>query len=713
MSTSINRLNSGEFGSDDMKEPQGCRGRGAESVRRRENRKNDRLAKRRHWFVHRSKRESVSPYNSSSESMPYRRKQHSRSLRARDWSAHKQRQEYSLTESSDDVSWSNYSSNEEDNMPINASYRSQKQQRQQMTTPRYNNSVRDTILRLEGFAMFELNGQYRKCMMRKNHRPCYEAQTGFLLWYHTDSMSWVVTRNMFDYKYYVAYARDMSRSPLEISADWFLRRSLIDEKLEKQMGVHIKEEKSPCFEVGSVVSCKYRDGQWYNALIVGLNNDKTYRVQYLNDGLEVKCVSESNIKQEIFFSRGDRLQAQYGDIWYEVRIVDGSKARKEGTYEVEWLDSRENNLPRGVKASKLRCLRSSISSLNVDGMIAKIQSLSLAVDDDAVDIVTCKQGVDECQQIFKAMWEDSSRYENQLELKVEKCTHDAEDLAKRNTDNQRSIEIRGKKLKNINEKLKDWTDQMDKTESEIKVLQEKLKACKEKVEGMQEVKNREEKFLQDVNRIRCEVQEESVQVESEKNTLTRTLEDQQMRMSKIGKSLKEVNTKIDMQFKEWCKTWTSWTPDDLKRWIMTLGNGHFSSLRKQIESKVNELQLDGVRLSKVNDLVLKQFGLPDDDVRFLLEEINELTSGQAGGLSYSRNRKEKAAGKDPEESTMDSEGSDIESDDHLCVVCISAPKTHICVPCGHKCCCVNCIDRIGKECPICRTTVRMCIKIFD
>lgn len=478
----------------------------------------------------------------------------------------------------------------------------------------------------------------------------------------------------------------------------------------RQPRVNVIEDRPASFEVGSVVSSKYRDGHYHKALIVGLNKNKTYRVQYLDDGLEVKSVPEINLKQEIYFSRGDRLQAQCGGTWHEVRIVDASKARTDGNYLVDWLDCRESKFPRLIKASRLRCLRSSIDSLNVEGMIAKLQSLAFAVDDDAVEIATCKEGVDECSEIFKVMWEDSSRYEDQLELKVEKCTYYAEDFAKRNTDNKRSVEIREKKLENINEKLKVETDILERTKDEMKALQKKIDACKQKVEGLQEVKTREEKFLQDVSRIRSEVQEESVQVEAEKISLARTLKNQQDKMRKVEKSLCEVSTKIEQQLKDWCATWASWTPDDLKGWIMTLGNGHFSSWRRQIETKIDDLQLDGVRLGKVNDLVLKQFGLPDDEIRYLLEEINDLTSGQAGGLR--NDHRERAAGRVGEE-TKDGESSDLDSDDHLCVICISAPKTHICVPCGHKCSCPNCIDRIGKECPICRKSVQMCIKIFD
>eukprot|EP00497_Spongosphaera_streptacantha_P002316 TRINITY_DN2918_c0_g1_i1.p1 TRINITY_DN2918_c0_g1~~TRINITY_DN2918_c0_g1_i1.p1 ORF type:complete len:141 (-),score=20.95 TRINITY_DN2918_c0_g1_i1:76-498(-) len=137
----------------------------------------------------------------------------------------------------------------------------------------------------------------------------------------------------------------------------------------------------------------------------------------------------------------------------------------------------------------------------------------------------------------------------------------------------------------------------------------------------------------------------------------------------------------------WRETWPSWDPADLVSWIMSLDNGHFNQWRSQIAQKVTELKLNGRGLGKVNDLVLKSFGISDDSVRSLLEHIQELT-GQATA------------------------GDDDENDDDSCVVCMSAERTHICVPCGHKCCCENCQDKFKDHCPICRKPLQMVIKIF-
>lgn len=61
---------------------------------------------------------------------------------------------------------------------------------------------------------------------------------------------------------------------------------------------------------------------------------------------------------------------------------------------------------------------------------------------------------------------------------------------------------------------------------------------------------------------------------------------------------------------------------------------------------------------------------------------------------------------------------DTEEDDDLCVVCMVNPKTHICVPCGHKCLCgatgeIPCHELPNNKCPECRRDITAIIKVFD
>ena len=50
-----------------------------------------------------------------------------------------------------------------------------------------------------------------------------------------------------------------------------------------------------------------------------------------------------------------------------------------------------------------------------------------------------------------------------------------------------------------------------------------------------------------------------------------------------------------------------------------------------------------------------------------------------------------------------------------CVICMAAPATWACVPCGHQCCCVSCMNSLRNglmECPICRAQMTTAIRIY-
>ena len=50
-----------------------------------------------------------------------------------------------------------------------------------------------------------------------------------------------------------------------------------------------------------------------------------------------------------------------------------------------------------------------------------------------------------------------------------------------------------------------------------------------------------------------------------------------------------------------------------------------------------------------------------------------------------------------------------------CSVCLTAPRTHALIPCGHRCLCERCssLDRLGQTCPICRTHSYDVLRIYD
>ena len=73
-----------------------------------------------------------------------------------------------------------------------------------------------------------------------------------------------------------------------------------------------------------------------------------------------------------------------------------------------------------------------------------------------------------------------------------------------------------------------------------------------------------------------------------------------------------------------------------------------------------------------------------------------------------------------------SSGGVVDDDSALCVVCLDAPKTHLLLPCGHKCVCSGCAldyakpaadgwQRVGRAlcCPICRSEVSNVAKVWE
>ncbi|XP_024361309.1 E3 ubiquitin-protein ligase APD2 [Physcomitrium patens] len=66
--------------------------------------------------------------------------------------------------------------------------------------------------------------------------------------------------------------------------------------------------------------------------------------------------------------------------------------------------------------------------------------------------------------------------------------------------------------------------------------------------------------------------------------------------------------------------------------------------------------------------------------------------------------------------SLDELGESPSSDHHLCNICLDAPKDCFFDPCGHRCTCFTCGQRIqgnSSTCPICRQPIRAVRKIFD
>jgi len=53
-----------------------------------------------------------------------------------------------------------------------------------------------------------------------------------------------------------------------------------------------------------------------------------------------------------------------------------------------------------------------------------------------------------------------------------------------------------------------------------------------------------------------------------------------------------------------------------------------------------------------------------------------------------------------------------EDESTLCVVCLTRPRSHAIVPCGHMCLCRECTPTIGPTCPMCRCDVSTTVRIY-
>jgi len=75
---------------------------------------------------------------------------------------------------------------------------------------------------------------------------------------------------------------------------------------------------------------------------------------------------------------------------------------------------------------------------------------------------------------------------------------------------------------------------------------------------------------------------------------------------------------------------------------------------------------------------------------------------------------------DDDESDEDNEEDDTEVrrvDDSLCKLCRERQMTHCVVPCGHRCLCKQCADRVqnskNPSCPICRNPCQFIMRVYD
>ena len=56
------------------------------------------------------------------------------------------------------------------------------------------------------------------------------------------------------------------------------------------------------------------------------------------------------------------------------------------------------------------------------------------------------------------------------------------------------------------------------------------------------------------------------------------------------------------------------------------------------------------------------------------------------------------------------------SESTMCYMCLSEPKAHLLLPCGHKCACEDCVTLLnvpGATCPLCRADVTSSMRVYE
>ena len=58
----------------------------------------------------------------------------------------------------------------------------------------------------------------------------------------------------------------------------------------------------------------------------------------------------------------------------------------------------------------------------------------------------------------------------------------------------------------------------------------------------------------------------------------------------------------------------------------------------------------------------------------------------------------------------------VEEEDSSCIICMEAERTHLFVPCGHRCVCEACAALVmseNSECPMCRVPAIHIVKVYE
>lgn len=93
-------------------------------------------------------------------------------------------------------------------------------------------------------------------------------------------------------------------------------------------------------------------------------------------------------------------------------------------------------------------------------------------------------------------------------------------------------------------------------------------------------------------------------------------------------------------------------------------------------------------------------------------------SGRKPGIqvpktSVKRSRKTSSLAKDTHSSDREKKNTQSSTFANDCKICMNQTCNTVLVPCGHKCICLGCSQKIKNICPICRRAVERVVQVYD
>jgi len=133
-----------------------------------------------------------------------------------------------------------------------------------------------------------------------------------------------------------------------------------------------------------------------------------------------------------------------------------------------------------------------------------------------------------------------------------------------------------------------------------------------------------------------------------------------------------------------------------------------TSLYDIIKKKDQELTLSAEKISRLNRIIrkfkkmahsLKEFIIKNNGIESL-DEIEHLKEDNTQTIPENNEIENKEQETDPPEGNE-------------CVICQERKRTYAIIPCGHYCCCEECVTQLKGICPVCRDNFLTTCRIFQ